>query len=149
MDLVNNFTCQCVEGFEGRFCEVNTDDCAKVFCRNGGSCEDEVANFTCQCVEGFEGRFCERLLPVSPCASSLCDNASTCVSDSTREEGYRCVCPLGTAGPFCQQGVYAHTYTPCSCSLYLPVTVSFVTECIVCVFVCVCVCMRVQYLLVT
>lgn len=31
-DLVNNFICFCIDGYMGRLCENNIDDCVNNFC---------------------------------------------------------------------------------------------------------------------
>ena len=41
-DAINNYTCACFSGYEGRFCEINIDDCYEVICANGAVCEDLI-----------------------------------------------------------------------------------------------------------
>lgn len=44
--------CQCQRGFEGKFCEVNTDDCKLPSgnpCQNGGTCIDGINRYDCNC----------------------------------------------------------------------------------------------------
>jgi len=49
-----------VNGYEGKDCEVDVDDCAVNPCQNGGECTDGVAIFICDCEATlFEGERCE------------------------------------------------------------------------------------------
>ena len=36
IDGVANFTCKCRPGYDGRFCEIDIDDCASSPCKNNG-----------------------------------------------------------------------------------------------------------------
>lgn len=51
--------CECVNGYRGRLCEVDIDDCDPNLCLNGATCLDGVATFTCRCPPGFNGTRCE------------------------------------------------------------------------------------------
>lgn len=45
--------CQCQHGFEGKYCEINIDDCVlasgKSPCQNGGVCIDGISRYDCNC----------------------------------------------------------------------------------------------------
>lgn len=41
-DLESSYICHCVEGFVGRDCSVNIDECAGQPCQNGATCVDLV-----------------------------------------------------------------------------------------------------------
>ena len=58
MDLVN-FTCDCLGGFGGRFCEVRLDACSPSPCLFGGVCLANGSTFYCSCALGRPGRRCE------------------------------------------------------------------------------------------
>ena len=45
-------------GYEGKNCEVNTNDCARSPCAAGGTCTDLVAGFSCSCPPGTTGDTC-------------------------------------------------------------------------------------------
>lgn len=51
--------CHCKRGYEGKFCEINIDDCILPTgdspCQNGGLCIDQVDTYTCDCTS--TGRF--------------------------------------------------------------------------------------------
>ena len=56
-----DYTCTCDEGYEGRNCETDTDDCVSVLCGGHGTCLDGLASFTCSCETGYSGELCEEL----------------------------------------------------------------------------------------
>lgn len=39
-------------GYEGVFCQINTDDCASQPCLNNGKCIDKINSFHCECPKG-------------------------------------------------------------------------------------------------
>ncbi|CAH3025002.1 unnamed protein product, partial [Porites evermanni] len=72
VDSINNFTCNCLKGYTGSYCETghcvinytsmflsDIDNCVHHTCLNGGSCVDGVNNYTCRCNAGFKGDRCE------------------------------------------------------------------------------------------
>lgn len=50
--------CYCPSGFEGPTCGVDTDDCVKHACVNGGVCVDGTGNYTCRCPLQYTGKHC-------------------------------------------------------------------------------------------
>ena len=65
----------CIDGYEGTFCEIDTNECAGVDCNNG-TCIDGVNGFLCVCEDGYEGTFCE--IDTNDCAGVDCNNG-TCI----------------------------------------------------------------------
>lgn len=59
-DSLNDYTCSCKDGFEGRNCSINIDECKVYGCGAHGSCTDGINSFTCQCSEGYFGTQCQR-----------------------------------------------------------------------------------------
>ncbi|XP_072023076.1 neurocan core protein-like [Amphiura filiformis] len=59
-DGVNQYTCNCVPGYNGLRCERNINECGSSPCSNGGTCRDGVNQYTCDCVPGYNGLRCER-----------------------------------------------------------------------------------------
>ncbi|XP_078597007.1 uncharacterized protein LOC144873484 isoform X2 [Branchiostoma floridae x Branchiostoma japonicum] len=59
IDQLRNYSCICKDGFTGRNCEINIDDCLDNVCDNGATCLDGVGNYTCLCPDGFVGDLCE------------------------------------------------------------------------------------------
>ena len=49
-DLLNNYSCSCYLGFEGRNCDVDIDYCESSPCVNGRILSDEM----CYCLRGIK-----------------------------------------------------------------------------------------------
>ena len=41
IDLIDNYECKCLEGFTGRNCEYNVNECISEPCQNSGTCYKE------------------------------------------------------------------------------------------------------------
>ena len=54
-DLLNDYTCTCLEGFTGKNCSTNIDDCIPNPCYHGSQCNDGVDSYTCSCSPGYTG----------------------------------------------------------------------------------------------
>uniref|UniRef100_A0A3B5LNU8 von Willebrand factor D and EGF domains n=1 Tax=Xiphophorus couchianus TaxID=32473 RepID=A0A3B5LNU8_9TELE len=119
------YVCVCPDGFTGRRCEVDVDDCKPNPCRLG-RCVDRPNSFSCICPGGMTGRRSWVMMTVCryPCGQNMeCSLPNTC----TCREGYtgynchtavcrpdcqnqgRCVkpdvceCPVGYGGPSCEE----------------------------------------------
>uniref|UniRef100_A0A674AJS6 Sushi, von Willebrand factor type A, EGF and pentraxin domain-containing protein 1 n=1 Tax=Salmo trutta TaxID=8032 RepID=A0A674AJS6_SALTR len=57
--------CQCVEGYRGRLCQVDVDECQANPCINGATCVDGPGSYTCRCPPGFNGTRCETEMSTS------------------------------------------------------------------------------------
>ncbi|XP_053381392.1 delta-like protein C isoform X4 [Mercenaria mercenaria] len=64
VEVADNYTCRCIDGFKGRNCE-ELDRCSTSPCKNSGTCVEVADNYTCRCIDGFKGRNCEEA--VEPC----------------------------------------------------------------------------------
>ncbi|KAJ8031546.1 Neurogenic locus notch-like protein 1 [Holothuria leucospilota] len=54
------FICNCMIGFIGQLCDLETTDpCSSNPCRNGATCVSYNTHFTCDCIEGLTGPTCE------------------------------------------------------------------------------------------
>ena len=97
--LFQSYACLCTEGFGGRHCEVNIDDCANQPCKNNGSCQDLVNGFSCDCsATGFTGPACEE--NINECLLSPCQNGAVC-NDTLGD--YSCKCQDTFCGKNCQR----------------------------------------------
>lgn len=73
-----NFTCICVFGMTGRYCETDIDECASQPCQHGGYCNDQLGGFSCNCSgTGYNGELCEN--NIDECLSAPCENGAVCV----------------------------------------------------------------------
>jgi hypothetical protein len=61
IDLVDGFECECIAGYEGVSCGIDTNECMSLPCQNDGVCEDGINRYTCNCSDGFEGLDCDVL----------------------------------------------------------------------------------------
>ena len=53
VDGVHSFSCECSQGFSGKVCDVNVDECASQPCANGATCRDLINGYTCRWVSGL------------------------------------------------------------------------------------------------
>ncbi|CAI9715910.1 sushi, von Willebrand factor type A, EGF and pentraxin domain-containing 1-like [Octopus vulgaris] len=104
-----NFTCECLDGYEGKLCEKNIDECLKGKCYNGGTCYDGIFKFSCKCRSGYTGPQCEE--EINECESSPCKNNGSC---EDQLNGFKCYCPQQFSGKYCENEFsYCHS-SPCS-----------------------------------
>ena len=108
----NGFTCQCLNGYSGMFCQSLTDPCkdGNLQCSAAGLCIpfEDSAGFNCSCFDGYTGKFCET--HTDYCVSDPCVNNSTCVALFKR---YYCSCPLGFTGNNCETALNYCDSNPC------------------------------------
>ncbi len=50
-----DFTCYCVPGFTGTYCQKDIDECLNEKCLNNATCVDKINGFKCECPPGFAG----------------------------------------------------------------------------------------------
>lgn len=57
----SNFTCECVEGYNGRYCELEVNLCVNVTCQNRGVCTTAAHVWKCNCLDSslYYGEHCE------------------------------------------------------------------------------------------
>lgn len=73
--------CDCKEGYGGRYCEININECDSIPCQNNGSCLDLLADYECNCVgTGFIGKVCE--IDIDECLTEnvSCGGQGTCIN---------------------------------------------------------------------
>jgi hypothetical protein len=107
-DGVNDFTCDCPDGYDGKTCSNNPDECATNPCVNEGTCTDGVNDFTCDCPEGYDGKTCSN--DIDECAPEPCQNGGSC---SDEVNGYSCDCEPGYEGTNCEIDIDECAASPC------------------------------------
>ncbi|KAM9297917.1 protein eyes shut homolog [Morus bassanus] len=103
-----NPMCICKTGFEGTYCEVNSDECISHPCQNEGLCVDGINHYSCSCQHGFTGTVCE--VEINECLSRPCKNNGTCLDLINR---FTCSCAPGYYGSLCEMDVNECETLPC------------------------------------
>ncbi|XP_069106281.1 uncharacterized protein [Argopecten irradians] len=98
-DLLGDFLCDCVPGFDGKDCSQDLDVCTSGLCYNGGTCVEGVGDlYTCDCRRENTGSFCE-----SPfCPDDWCYNGGSCMEGNTT---VYCVCTSNFTGSMCETDI--------------------------------------------
>lgn len=104
----DNFTCECADGFAGKICEKNINDCDGQVCHNGGTCLDRINDFSCKCQAGYTGFLCDQ--EVDECESSPCQNGGSC---EDRFNAFKCYCLQQYTGKLCETRINLCSPSPC------------------------------------
>lgn len=54
--VFSSYSCYCIDGYTGKQCQTNWDECWSAPCLNGATCIDGVAQYNCSCPDGFNGK---------------------------------------------------------------------------------------------
>ncbi|XP_071202681.1 sushi, nidogen and EGF-like domain-containing protein 1 isoform X2 [Salvelinus alpinus] len=103
-----SFSCSCLAGFTGRWCQIDVEECSSYPCQNGGTCSDQVNGFTCQCPPGFTGTVCQT--DIDECKDRPCLNGALCVQGV---DSFTCVCERGYSGTLCETDMDGCVSQPC------------------------------------
>lgn len=91
-----DFTCNCLSGFTGVYCESNIDDCINVQCSPHKVCVDLVDKYECRCPPGYDGENCS--IDIDPCAKDPCSHGMCHVDKVTHQ--FSCSCTAGYTGMY-------------------------------------------------
>lgn len=92
----SEFFCNCPNGYIGRFCEINPDDCIGNACQNGATCVDGLKSYTCTCPTGYDAW---------DCTHNINDCHDQCLHNGTCADGvdsFMCQCAEGYEGTLCE-----------------------------------------------
>uniref|UniRef100_A0A8C1V3N2 Neurogenic locus notch homolog protein 1 n=1 Tax=Cyprinus carpio TaxID=7962 RepID=A0A8C1V3N2_CYPCA len=96
VDGINSFSCLCLPGFTGNYCQHDVNECDSRPCQNGGTCQDGYGTYKCTCPHGYTGLNCQSL--VRWCDSSPCKNGGSCWQQGA---SFTCQCASGWTGIYC------------------------------------------------
>ncbi|KAI5637364.1 EGF-like domain-containing protein [Phthorimaea operculella] len=95
--------------FDGRFCEVDVDECLIPKICNHGVCVNVPGSYQCYCRPGYTGDSCEQ--DIDECLSSPCKNGGTC---QNLENNFECTCLDGFTGKDCGININECETSPCA-----------------------------------
>ncbi|KAM8938265.1 protein eyes shut homolog [Lycaon pictus] len=110
---LHNCNCSCLQIYERNICEIETEDCKSVPCKNEATSIYLSGYFFCKCLPGFTGK-CE--IDGDLCVSHPCKNGATCIDQPGNYfchcvapfkvvNGFSCLCNPGFAGLRCEQDI--------------------------------------------
>ncbi|XP_078620641.1 uncharacterized protein LOC144887345 [Branchiostoma floridae x Branchiostoma japonicum] len=97
-DTVDGYTCICVKGWRGEYCEHKIDPCETHQCLNNATCHTTEDGYICNCTDDWRGEYCQQKM--DPCERHQCQNNATCRAN---KDGYKCSCTEGWRGKYCQR----------------------------------------------
>lgn len=59
---LGDYECECEDGWTGKNCDEELDECVSAPCLNGATCKDRLNGFDCTCPPGFTGNYLPSLL---------------------------------------------------------------------------------------
>ncbi|KAJ1367246.1 hypothetical protein KIN20_028116 [Parelaphostrongylus tenuis] len=106
--------------FEGRYCELDRDECSQRPCPSDATCVNHVPRdrmdkgFSCLCPTGYTGEFCE--IEVDLCDVYKKQGENYCENEGICEARYVCICQDGFGGSRCSHRVpYFSEYEKFGC----------------------------------
>ncbi|KAM7367654.1 hypothetical protein PAMP_013939 [Pampus punctatissimus] len=92
----DEYYCACPQGYSGKTCQIDLDECVSSPCAQGGTCIDLEDGFECVCPPQWEGKTCQ--IEINGCHGQ-CQNGATCKEG---QRGYHCLCLPGYMGTHCE-----------------------------------------------
>jgi hypothetical protein len=105
-----DFTCYCVPGYTGNYCQIDVNECLAMPCSVNATCIDRINSYECKCPAGFTGDSCE--INVNECETAPCQPEGGVCIDLV--DGYYCQCHPGFTGPTCSINVDECAINPCA-----------------------------------
>ncbi|CAG7820206.1 unnamed protein product [Allacma fusca] len=131
----SGYYCECPEGFRGKNCEINLNECEIPIPESSnfrspcarGKCIDGRNNYTCECPPGYTGRNCD--VDIDECESNPCVRG-TC-QDLVAD--FRCICPEEYGSKDCSVKLEGCKEKPClnggTCTPYYDIAHNFTCSC--------------------
>lgn len=98
------YTCECEEGYKGKRCGRNIDDCAEHGCVTG-TCVDGIGEYTCKCDVGFFGEMCTDMETSCGAVPDMDCGSGTCVDGRSSHMPLTCTCESGWEGDDCKDSI--------------------------------------------
>jgi hypothetical protein len=119
-DGLNDFTCHCKAGYQGKNCSDEINECQLLTpCQNGATCVDKLDDYRCECAFGYAGKNCS--IKLTGCDTNDCMNDAKCqpilVSENPIVHGRECRCKDGWLGEICNVTSLLSLTVNDSCSL--------------------------------
>ena len=139
-DHDTGFTCECLEGTTGTWCELTIQHCQPGVCNETGTreCRNLPQGPRCMCRSGFTGDTCSETK--TPCKNFPCKNGGVCEGRGLND--FLCMCPSPFTGRTCGKCVCVCVcvYFVCTLCVFPRVFVFVPTLCVCLCVLCVCVC---------
>jgi len=99
IDQVGSFKCECAQGWSGKLCTEDIDECkANTFtCPDHSTCQNMNGTYTCACKDGYEGN-AKKCTKIDFCESKPCLNNGVC---RDQVNGFKCICAYPFSGETC------------------------------------------------
>ena len=112
IDGEEDYTCNCLDDYKGKNCEIKINGCDSDPCLNGGICTNTESSYICNCENtGFEGTNCEN--NINECENNPCLNGGTCTDGVN---SFTCTCIehfLGERCETCEGGYHLNNNDIC------------------------------------
>ncbi|EYC20517.1 hypothetical protein Y032_0021g252 [Ancylostoma ceylanicum] len=98
------FVCECPQGYHGKHCELDTNECDRSPCAFG-KCVNTMGSYRCECDAGFIGTDCQVYRSGFECTATgpnACRNGGVCLTEKNNNS---CICPPMFQGLYCEKDV--------------------------------------------